>query len=165
MNIAEIIKTISETSSCLVYPVENFPIVQPGHIIPEDIQVFYKVCGGANLFIDSAFPTVIVPPNKFIRANQVIFSHADSEQLANIRDDISWSWYLVGIGRNSQYITVDLDPVRLGNVYDSFWDKHPRDSTIISKSFSDLLLKLLESRGEYYFWDVQSFISLGSPYK
>jgi len=164
MNILDIVNSIKKLNDCIVYPVENLPIIQPGHLLPKDLAEFYRVCGGTKLFVDSPFPTFIVSPNKFTQANPIIFSRMEPKELDKTRSDISWSWYLIGIGPNSQYITIDLDPARLGNCYDSFWDRHPRDSYIISFSFVELLTGLLTTKGEYYFWDTEDFVPLGDPY-
>jgi len=81
-------------------------------------------------------------------------------------DDISWSWYVLAVGDNSQYITIDLSPERLGYCYDSYWELHPHDSEIIATSFTDFLSRILANRGEYFYWLNPDFYPhFGSPYK
>ena len=165
MELHNLINLIKATPGCIVFPVDKMPTIKPNHIIPPDLENFYQLCGEIQLFKDSTFPTLIVSPNNFVQANPIIFANVDVKYLQKMKDDISWSWYLVGTGPNSQYITIDLSPERLGNVYNSFWINHPRDSFIIASSFTDLLLSLIETKGEYYPWDMAGFVTLGNPYQ
>ena len=166
MEIQKIINLIKNLPDCIVYPPDNLPTIEVGHLIPLDLEEFYKSCGGILLFKEATFPTLIIPPHKFTQANPVIFSDILNEKIIQeSKEHISWSWYLIGTGPNSQYITIDLSPERLGNVYNSFWIDHPGNSLIVAKSFTDLLLLLIETKGEYYPWDMSNFKFLGSPYK
>lgn len=61
--------------------------------------------------------------------------------------------------------TIDFSPQRLGQCYDSFWDRHPDNSPIVATSFTDFLERLLVVGGKhYYYWDLAGFKSLGAPY-
>ncbi len=164
MDIHQLLELIKLNNDCMILPTKDLPDIPKDLRMPNDVLKFYQLCGGVHLFQSSAFPTLIVPPDEFVPANPVIFSNVEPKQLDTIRGDISWTWYMLGIGPNSQYITIDLCPIRLGLCYDSFWIRHPRDSRIIAKSFTDLLTRLWETKGEYYYWDESSFKSFGSPY-
>jgi hypothetical protein len=79
--------------------------------------------------------------------------------------DISYDWFIIGKS-SEQYITIDLNPDRLGRCYDSFWDRHgvPADCQIIAKSFTDLLQKLFDGNGDYWYWLKDDFTYIGDAY-
>jgi hypothetical protein len=162
MDMLTLLQTIQATPGCIVHPTAGFPDIEKGHILPHDLVDFYRLCGGAILFEEAPFPTDIASPKNLVLANPVIFERVSEEELLATKGHISWSWYIIGRGPNSQYITIDLSPERLGYCYDSFWDRHPGNSYIIAPSFTELLLGLLSTRGEYYYWDEPGF-PLNSP--
>jgi antitoxin YokJ len=166
MDLALILKTIRATPDCNVRPPRGLPRVAPEHVLPGDLQEFYQLCGGVTLFGRADYPISIVPPEEMVLANAVILRGVSEPQLAATADDISWSWYIVGVeeGHSSMYITIDLSPERLGRCYDSYWEIHPGNSTIIATSFTHLLEQLLSNRGERWYWVRPGFHSLGSPY-
>jgi antitoxin YokJ len=163
MDIPTIVQRLRHMPNCRLFEPAGFPILTDGDGFPQDLKVFYTLGGGALLFENAVFPTEIASPSKFVRANPVIFSGVAEHDLAATQHDISWSWYVIAYGLNAQYITLDLAPARLGQCYDSKWDRHPRNSPIIARSFTDLLLGLLSTNGEYDYWDDLGF-KLGSPY-
>jgi hypothetical protein len=135
----------------------GLPSVKPDHVLPEDLKEFYSLCGGAELFEKSAYRLAIVPPAQFVLANPVILIGLTEQQMASFAIDISWSWYIIGQGDNSHYITIDLDPQRLGRCYDSFWEIHPENSVVIAYSFTELLERMLANRGRPWFWHSKNF--------
>jgi antitoxin YokJ len=153
MEISGLLTTIANRPDCIIVPPCGLPLIAPQHRLPSDVYAFYLHCGGLKLFTSAAFPTEIVAPEKLQLANPVIFNNVSAEDLDATRDDPSWSWYLIGVGPNSQYITIDFHPTRLGQCYNSFWIKHPGNSEIIAHSFTELLSDLLATKGEYYSWD------------
>jgi len=165
MSMNDIVRQIQSTPDCRLFPPIGLPTIDPKYVLPSDLNDFYELCGGARLFQSSGLPMSIIPPDEFVIAHETIFSDVASESMNSMRDDISWSWYLIGDAKDdSQYITIDLNKERFGYCYDSFWDRHPYDSRIIAKSFSDLLLNLLIAQGKFTFWLQQGFADLGSPY-
>ena len=166
IEIKEVLAQIEIASGCFVYPSEGLPNIHSEHILPDDLQKFYQLCGGVSLFRSSAYSINIVSPNKFLLANPVLFTGISEEDLHASKGDISWSWYIVGEGENGQYITIDLSPERLGRCYDSFWDCHamPGYSQIVAKSFSELLLRLFENQGKHWYWLQSEFKSYGDAY-
>jgi hypothetical protein len=164
MDMTSLIRTVGAIPDCTVHPPCGIPTIDEEHILPSDLREFYQLCGGVNLFESADFPVCIVPPQRLVLANPVIFVGASEEELEATKNDISWSWYIIGEGHSAQYITIDLSPQRLGRCYDSFWDRHPGNSSIIAKSFTDLLLGLLSYRGEYYYWKDPEFTFLGNPH-
>jgi hypothetical protein len=81
-------------------------------------------------------------------------------------DDISASWHLIVDDTNGEYLTIDLSENRVGRCYDSFFDRHGvRGSCpIIATSFSELLQRLIENRGQHWYWLQEGFESLGDAY-
>jgi hypothetical protein len=164
-SILPVLNAIRDTPGCIVHPPTGLPPIRDEHILPEDVREFYMSCGGVDLFPDAPFSVTIVPPDKVVLANPVIIGNWEEDKLrANSADDISWSWYIIAESSNSQYITIDLSPERLGYCYDSFWELHPGDSAIIATSFTDLLMHLLANRGQHWYWLEPGFQTLGRPY-
>ena len=153
MDISDLLAGIATRSDCIVVPPHGLPIIAPEHRLPTDVHAFYLRCGGLQLFTSAPFPTAIVPAEQLQLANPIIFDGVSSEELDATRHDRSWSWYLIGVGPNSQYITIDFHPDRLGLYYNSIWIKHPGNSEIITRSFTELLADLVATEGEYYSWD------------
>lgn len=127
------------------------------------------LCGGATLYDRSEYAVDIVGPQEFILANPAIFLDVfgkPSEMDMRKKENISWSWYIVGKGNSGEYIVIDLDEARLGRCYYSFWDRHAMKgySPIIAVSFTDLLQRLIENKGERWYWEQPGFKSLGDAY-
>lgn len=98
--------------------------------------------------------------------NSVLFPPEDViwEEL---EDDISQKWYLIAKSESlSQYISIDLSEVNIGKCYDSFLETHanPNDSPIISKNFTELLVRLYATKGKNWFWLESNFESYGDAY-
>jgi len=149
----EIIDKIRNKRDCIVYPPNGKIKIENEMTLPSDLVEFYKLCGGILFYEKSGLPIEIVPPYAFTRANPIIIGE-------EWKEDISYSWFIVGRSENSggQYITIDTDKKRLGQCYDSFWDKHASlNCPIIAKSFSELLERLYSSDGEEWYWDVDEF--------
>ena len=151
MDITTIVDVIRNTQDCVVFSPQGLPVVNDSHVLTEELEQFYAICGGMDLFVGSAFPTRISRPEQFVLANPVILANVLAEE--HERTDKSWSWYIVAYGDNSQYISVDLAGEGAGLYYNSFWIKHPGNSEVISQSLVDLLQKLLSTKGEYYWFD------------
>lgn len=51
-------------------------------------------------------------------------------------------------------VTIDCSADRLGRCYDSFWDSHgvAGSCSIVALSFTDLLQRLLDNNGDYWYW-------------
>lgn len=164
--VAKLLATIQATRDCNVRPARGLPRAAAGHVLPDDLLEFYSLCGGVSLFGSSAYSMEIVSPSQLVLANEVIFVGVDETHLNASRNDISWSWYVIGEGKNRQYLTIDLAPERLGRCYDSFWDTHamPGSSPIIAQSLTELLARLLSNQGKHWYWLQPSFQSPGDAY-
>jgi hypothetical protein len=152
-----LVEMIRNTPGCTVQPPSGTPSVGDGFIIPEDLAAFYRLCGGATLFEDSAYGLSIVPPDRVVVANPVILVGVGEDQLAAAADDPSWSRHIIAEGDSGMYVTIDLAPDRLGLCYDSHWDVYPADSETIALSFTDLLARLLASGGGEWYWGEPDF--------
>jgi hypothetical protein len=164
MTIAELVEDVRATPDCEVYLPAGLPGVEPD-VIPDEVRTLYQLCGGMHLFQASGLSIVVVPPDRFVRADPVILAGVDPDELASGVNMPSWSWYIIAESEDAtQYVTIDLNPQRRGRCYDSFWDRHPGNSTIIAMSLSEFLLRLLNGRGESWYWATSDFISYGDAY-
>jgi hypothetical protein len=163
---SQLLNSFRETPDCTVKSPQGLPIIAHDHVLPDDIVEFYTLCGGISLFGSSAYSLEIVPPSQFSLANPIIFIGVNDDQLNAARNDISWSWYIVGKGENRQFITIDLNGNRLGRCYDSFWDCHamPGYSPIIAGSFSEFLHRMRLNNGRHWYWLQPEFHSIGDAY-
>ncbi len=152
MDITELIEKIRLTPDCEVFPPAGLPVIRAEHTLPEDLREFYELCGGVDLFKDTAYCLTIVPPSKLVVANPVIIIGVDDETVRKICRAESWSWSVIGEGENAQYITIDLSQEHLGRCYDSMWDRHPHSSVIIANSFTELLSNLLLYQENGWYW-------------
>jgi hypothetical protein len=166
--IRKLLDLIENTPDCSVLPSVGVAEIAHNHVLPDDILEFYNLCGGAVLYGRSAYTIQIVGPSKVLPANPLLFIGLTPDELSleKPKDDISWSWYIIGVGENQECITIDLSQERLGRCYDSFWDSHaiPGSSPIIALSFTDLLVRLLENQGRHWYWCRPDFNSLGDAY-
>lgn len=138
-------------------PTSGLPRASPGHELPEDLLAFYQAVGGLRIeeadgaWIRVLGPAELLPSNPLIVGEQV-------------SDDITASWYLIAVTDNGDYLSIDLDPERLGRCYDSHHEIHglAGECPVIALSFSELVERLLEARAAY--WTVESFQSYGDAY-
>ncbi|AFJ61907.1 conserved hypothetical protein, phage SPbeta [Bacillus velezensis YAU B9601-Y2] len=81
-------------------------------------------------------------------------------------EDISSEWYIVCTDGKGEYLTIDLNEDRKGKCYDSFFDRHGivGETQVIATSFTDLIQRLLENKGEHWYWLRDDFSTLGDAY-
>ncbi len=158
MNIELLVKEIKSIPGCAVNPPCGEPKVAPFRL-PEDLRQFYDVCGGVVLYAGSGYAVTIVPPEQVKQANLIIVGD-------DCEDDLSSSWYIIAKDANSEYLSIDLAQNRLGRCYDSFYEGHavPGSCPIIATSFSDLLSRLFENKGQHWYWLRPEFESVGDAY-
>lgn len=159
MMIKDLIQRAIAEPDCKVVPPLGVPTVADGHKLPGDIIEFYELCGGVELFTNSENPCRIVSPNEFNLANPVIVGDI-------CEDDISADWYIIADYYNGNHLTIDLNPSRLGRCYDSFSETHGLvgETPIIAFSFQELLTRLLDNKGQRFYWLTDSFEPLGDAY-
>lgn len=169
MDIKEIIKKVSSLQNCTVYQPSGMISLPNGLEVPDDLVEFYKICGGISLFEGAPYAVKIVTPEEFISANPVIIGeeiiNAEIEK-GTYDNEISKDWFIIADLYNSDYIVIDLNKERLSQCYKAFWDSYPEvgSTTIIAKSFTELLMQLIENRGEYWYFLKDDYISYGDAY-
>jgi hypothetical protein len=154
-----LIEKIRDIPDCEVLFPAGFPSKEKHLLIPDDITEFYELCGGLILFKNRNYPISIVKPEKFLPANPIIVGERCEE-------DISSGWYIIADDMNGDYLTIDLNQERLGRCYDSFYDRHGvvGSCPIVAKSFSELLERLVNNKGQHWYWLERDFVSLGDAY-
>lgn len=158
--IQRILEQIRRTPRCAVAPRSQLPVVREEDRLPDDLLEFYTLCGGVRLFEDRDYSIRIVDPGEIVRSNPEIVGFECPE-------DISDSWYIVARGGREEAISVDCNPKRLGRCYDSFWDRHgvPGACVIVALSFTELLARLLDNQGGYWYWLVDGGPGYGDAYE
>jgi len=167
MSIEELLIRIRATPGCRVDAPTGLPVIGESHYLPDDLRTFYQLCGGLSLAENTAYSVTIVPPTKCVLATPVILGEEVAELVRRTEgEDISWSWYILADYGNGDYLTIDLDRERLGRCYDSFHETHGLrgDTPILALSFTELVIALYESRGQYWYWLQPDFASLGDAY-
>jgi len=159
MDVVQLVDKARHLSGCDIYPARGQPKIAEDHSVPPNLRTFYQLCGGMALFSQSEYPMTILPPDKCVPANPLIVGEL-------CEYDITSSWYTIACDNNREFISIDLAPVRLGKCYDSFYDRHGvRGScAVIARSFSELLERLLDNQGGYYYWLSPDFEPLGDAY-
>ena len=159
-NIEALMNQIGGLVSSKVAPPIGLPRVERPFQIPDDLTEFYALCGGIELYPEALYPVRIVSPQEVVPANPVIVGKLCPE-------DISSSWYIIATDSNGDYLTIDLHPGRLGRCYDSFFDSHgvPGSCPIIAKTFTELLSRLIENQGKYWYWLGSDFVPIGDAYQ
>lgn len=111
--IRDLIEKVRAKVDCEILPPAGLPMITDRHRLPEDVEEFYRLCGGIRYFVNSTYSTEIVSPAEFVLANPVILGQLYEE-------DISSDWYIVARAGPEQLVTIDLNSKRLGRCYDSF---------------------------------------------
>ncbi len=160
----ELLNKIRNTKGCKVFASNGMPILDKSLNLPLDLQAFYSLCGGVELFKGADYPFNICTPEEFVLANPAIMYEGYEEHIPE--SDISNYWYIIATSGPEQSISIDLTEKNNGLCYDSFWDIHAsEDSPIIAQSFSSLLTNLFQGGGSYPYWLSDSFQSLGNAYE
>ena len=158
--VKQLLTQINTLPNCRIFEPSRLPIIDvKKHILPNELKEFYSLCGGLVLFENEEYPIYLVSPDKFVLANPIIVGELCGE-------DISSNWYIICNDGTDDYLTIDLNGDRLGRCYDSFFDRHGLvgESQIIATSFTDLLERLIKTKGQYWYWLRSDFIALGDAY-
>lgn len=101
----------------------------------------------------------MLAPDQVVAANPVIVG-------TEFPGDRSSRWVTVAALPNGDYITMDLDPDRIGYCYDSSHEVHGvvGSCAVIATSFTGLLWSLLTAGGGYWYWLEDDFAGLGDAY-
>lgn len=154
-----LVRRISNTQGCSLDQLGAYPHLRDCDRLPDDLAEFYRLCGGARLFEASPYSTRIVGPEEFVRSNPVIVGSEHP-------DDISDYWYVVVKGGEEEAISIDCGSGRLGRCYDSFWDRHgvAGDCRVVALSFTELVSRLLDACGGYWYWLASDWRGYGDAY-
>lgn len=127
--------------------------------LPNDLKYYLENYASMVLFQHAEYSIKIVGLSEFKKANPIIIGE-------EAEDDLSYNWYIIADDNNSQYITIDLTKDKLGNCYDSFWDRHGvvGEQAVIAKSFTELLERLYNAKGKSWYWTEPDFQSYGDAY-
>lgn len=166
MSLDDLLLEIQTTPDCRVDVPRGLPLSEHAHRLPDDVRQFYQQCAGLSLAEHSLYPVSIVPPTQCLLANPVILGEMAGRTQQAEGNDLSWSWYIIAECGDGDYLTIDLDPQRLGRCYDSFHETHGLvgDTPIIALSFTELLTRLYVKRGQHWYWLQPDFVSLGDAY-
>lgn len=156
MRVIELIESVRTAQGCRVSPPTGVPDVP--YRLPNDLLDYFTVCGGLTLFEGAEYGINLVGPSDFVRANALIAGADDPS-------DISHDWYVVAVS-DGQYVSIDLNADRLGRCYDSFWDRHAvaGSCSIVAMSFEEFFAKLVNGRGDRWFWLESGFVTYGDAY-
>jgi antitoxin YokJ len=157
--VARLVQELSSLAGCRVDPPRGQPRIRPHDVLPKDLEEFFAMCGGVRLFEASEYAIRIVGPAELTRANPEIVGQECPK-------DMTDSWYLVARAGSEEALSIDCSLERLGRCYDSFWDCHgvAGDCRIVALSFSELLARLVATRGDYWYWLAQGGSGHGDAY-
>lgn len=169
MRMSELISKVQSLGDCIVLPPNGLPKVNDNHVLPEEIKEFYSLCGGMNLFVNKHYSVKILPPDEFTLANPLLIDKDIIEEeikKGTYALRISTNWYTIVDLFDSNYIVIDLSRERLGRCYKAFWDSYPSrgEMPVVAMTFSELLNRLIENKGEYWYFLEDDFISIGDAY-
>jgi hypothetical protein len=159
LTIGELVSLIRTLPDCRVFPPCGLPNIEPRYQLPKDVWEFYRLCGGLVLFEHAQYSVQVVPPQEFVPANPVIVGE-------RCEYDRSADWHIFAHHEGGDYLTIDLNPARLGLCYDSFHETHGLvgDCPVIGRSFTETLACLVENRGDYWYWLKDDHEPLGDAY-
>lgn len=141
MSLTKIIDLI-ENSDCTTVPSTGLP----NGPIPNDLADFYQHYSSAVFYPQARYSFTIQSP--ILERSDFVVMNEDLEDLD------SANWYVL-VKCEDQIISIDLTPgPQFGYCYDSFWDSYPSadESTLIAKSFTELVEKIIKSGGKNLFW-------------
>lgn len=131
-----------ENSDCTTTPSTGLP----SHAVPDDLADFYRSYSSAVCYPQARYSFAIQAPD-LERSDFVVMNE-------DLEDPDSANWYAL-VKCEDQVISIDLTPgPHFGYCYDSFWDSYPTadESTLIAKSFTELVERIIKSGGKNLFW-------------
>ncbi|HVR44522.1 MAG TPA: SMI1/KNR4 family protein [Thermoanaerobaculia bacterium] len=156
MSVRPSLQELWKRRDCSVAPPFGEPALPEGIVLPDDLLEFYRLCGGADLFVGSEHALRILGPMEFAPADPVIFGRA-------LPQSASATWWVIARRAGDAFITIDLDPARSGRCYDSAWDRHgvAGNCPVVSRSFTNLLATLASRGSGEPWWNDPSWPRLG----
>lgn len=121
------------------------------------------------LFEDQPHPVRLLPPQEFVSSPPVFFEEdilREETERGNEQLSIAREWFVLADLENTDYIVIDLNPQRSGRCYQAFWDSYAvvGETPIVAMSFTELLKRLIENRGEYWYFLEDDFEPFGDAF-
>src|SRR5437588_5338666 len=95
MSLQDVFKQIQSTPDCQVSAPTGLPVILDEHVLPEDLQEFYGLCGGVSVYRKSSRRIGILAPERVVQANPLLLPGLIPEQYASIVNDISCTCYII----------------------------------------------------------------------
>ncbi|MFN2442069.1 MAG: SMI1/KNR4 family protein [Thermoanaerobaculia bacterium] len=156
MSLKPLLQELWQRRDCTLSPSFGVPFAELS--LPADLEEYFRFCGGAELFQGSPAPLRLGGPMEFVPADPLIHGR--------VVGSITAAWHVVGRRSGDSFLTVDLDPARLGRVYDSSWDHHGIEGhcPIIARSFTELLQTIVSRGHGAPWWHEPSWPPLGDAF-
>jgi hypothetical protein len=154
--IDELVRRIAADPLCKLLPVSDKPWLNSSiDALPSDLDYFYSLCGGAELFLSRDFGFRVVPPDELFPATPIIKAFDYQSMKGAFDTDISFNWHLLFRSTGpEENIVIDLHPDRRGICYDGYVSTYASsDCKIVARSFAEALGGALDAQGERLFWE------------
>lgn len=146
--------------------------MQHSHTLPNELVELYQLCGGLGIFVGEQCRTYISEPHEFIPANEWSYEKEFLEKLKNEDENYylwkSNNWYKFAYIENGNFIVIDLNEDRLGWCYlcnaGNYDYDEDGDMPIVAKSPKEFIERTLQTKGECFYWEDESFISYGNVF-
>ncbi|WP_299137000.1 SMI1/KNR4 family protein [uncultured Tenacibaculum sp.] len=165
-NLKELIELISKDSNCKILEPNNETVIDKK--IPNDLDLFFKLTNGINLFENEPYGIKVITKEEFISTNKYLYPE-DDVIWEELEGDITNEWFLIAKSPElAQYISIDLTDQNFGKCYDSYLSTHGEEgmSEIIANNFTELLWNLYNSRGKgkSWYWNESPFEKIGDAF-
>lgn len=128
-------------------------------MLTPDLEEFYRLCGGVEMFAGSPHPVRIVGPMDFVPADPVIHGRP-------VHRSPTAAWYVIVRRANDAFLTIDLGAEHPGRCYDSAWDRHgvAGNCPIVARTFTDLVQTFVARESGAPWWDDPAWPRLGDAF-
>lgn len=154
-----LVTLIGNTPGCEIIAQKGSPPSASEINIPQDVLEFYKICGGARLFLRSDYPITILQSCEIKKSNEVILNEV-------IENDPSNNWYVIAKCGSGEYISIDFSIKGNGRCFDSFYETYGLigEMKIVATSFSEFIARSIGTHGGRYYWLEDNFCGYGDAY-
>ena len=150
---------IRRTHDCSVAVPRGQPVLRDGDRLSDDLAEFYGLVGGVSLFEHGTYPIRVVGPEDLVRANPEIVG-------TDCPDDISDSWYIVARGGRRRRLpsTAALSGLVGATTASGTCHGLAGDCRVVALSFTELLRRLFDNGGGYWYWLAGDAPTYGDAY-